>query len=494
MRYATLSNDRDHHRQRNTWLRNLIMALVAGLVVMTLVNGTQAANAQPPTDSSSTETATPTTQSAPPSATPPPTSTSTTSTKALPTTPIPTAKTSPAAPPTSGPCPNGAAPEGHKIKRDKWEPTKNPNRTVVPGRMRSDCEEVPGGFTKEQADKAETMEAALTDRAIMFAAPGCQVYWPAPYEVCGAIRDKYNELGGPNSFLLWPTTNELTNPDGVGKRSVFMNGPIYWSPWGGAHPVVNHFFAAWQRNGWEAGVLGYPTSDEIVNPDLGRRQNFQGGTIYWKINEAYYVTGAIQAKWNELGAEQGWLGYPITDELANGDIRYNRFQNGYIFWSPQSGAFPVRTAAGLRHPANDGFCSIHETFDCMPDNDIYFYMQACMEGLMKDDDIVLGLQPVTNNATFPVLYLTCNSYRHIHNGHNAHADQDRFAMCLALTYNLGGPWSGANAPNLGISWHNTNSDRWGYIVYSLTGTIVTAYPSGGDGMDWGGCTRGYLDD
>ncbi|TSD99843.1 hypothetical protein FOS14_10700 [Skermania sp. ID1734] len=218
--------------------------------------------------------------------------------------------------------------------------------------MRSDREKVPGGFSKADADKAETMEAALQPQSGMMSpmvAPGCQVYWPSPYEVCGAIRDKYNSLGGPNSFLLWPTSNELVNPDGFGRRSVFQNGPIYWSASSGAHPVVNHFFACWQRNGWEAGVLGYPTTDEIVNPDpvapIGRRQVFQGGTIYWKLNEAYYVAGAIRDKWGQTGWEQGFLGYPMSDEikLPDGRGRMNRFEkgNGVIYWSPTTGAWPV---------------------------------------------------------------------------------------------------------------------------------------------------------
>jgi uncharacterized protein with LGFP repeats len=222
-------------------------------------------------------------------------------------------------------------------------PTKNPNRTVVPGKMRSDCEQIPDGFTKAQADKAETMEAQLasapTARTAL-ATAGCQVYWPAPYQVCGAIRDKYNSLGGPNSFLLFPNSDELTNPDGTGKRSVFQNGPIYWSPWGGAHPVVNHFFAAWQRNGWEAGVLGYPTTDEIPGPNAGRRQEFDHGAIYWHLNEAYAIGGAIRDKWNTVGAESGPLGYPTSDELAvkKNNGRYNNFENGTITWSAPTGA------------------------------------------------------------------------------------------------------------------------------------------------------------
>lgn len=231
----------------------------------------------------------------------------------------------------------------------EWRATDSPNREVVPGEMRSDREEVPAGFTKAEADRAETMEAALTgnDGKIQtLAAPGCQVYWPAPYEVCGAIRDKYNELGGPNSFLLFPKTNELTNPDGIGKRTEFLNGPIYWSPQGGAHPVVNHFLAAWARHQYENGYLGYPTTDEIVNPDgIGRRQHFEGSTIYWQLNKAYSVGGAIADRWHELGAERsdGLLGYPLSDEeiLPDGVGRMNRFQRGVIYWHPDTGAHEV---------------------------------------------------------------------------------------------------------------------------------------------------------
>ncbi len=249
-------------------------------------------------------------------------------------------------PTPSQPSPSTSSPaEDDPAAASAWKPTENPNATVVPGKMRSDREAVPEGFTKEQADMAETMEAAAAGGGDVeaFVTPGCQVYWPAPYEVCGAIKDKYNELGGPNSFLLWPTTNELTNPDGVGKRSVFQNGPIYWAPWAGAHPVVNHFFAAWQRNGWEAGWLGYPTTDEIPSANAGRRQEFDHGAIYWHFNEAYAVGGAIRDKWNTLGAEGGHLGYPTSDEtpVAKYDGRFNNFEGGAIYWSSVTQAHSI---------------------------------------------------------------------------------------------------------------------------------------------------------
>ncbi|MFD9427190.1 MULTISPECIES: LGFP repeat-containing protein [unclassified Streptomyces] len=83
---------------------------------------------------------------------------------------------------------------------------------------------------------------------------------------------------GPQHSTAWSWTSSANREPGWGATS-FQNGPIYWSVGSGAHPVVNHFFAAWQRNGREAGPLGYPTSDEIVNSDnIGRRQDFQGGT------------------------------------------------------------------------------------------------------------------------------------------------------------------------------------------------------------------------
>ncbi|WP_433664525.1 LGFP repeat-containing protein [Nocardia sp. CA-128927] len=236
-------------------------------------------------------------------------------------------------------------PTKQKTELGDWKATERPNAKIVPGKMRSDREQIPDGYTKADADKAETMEAAMASRnAQLRVSDGCQVYWPAPYEVCGAIRDKYNSLGGPNGFLLHPKTNELTNPDGRGKRTEFVNGPIYWSLEGGAHPVVNHFLAAWARHGYEGGYIGYPTTDEIVNPDkIGRRQHFTGATIYWKLNEGYSIGGAIFDRWGQTGWEQGYLGYPTSDETGtpDGAGRFNRFERGMIYWSPATGAHAV---------------------------------------------------------------------------------------------------------------------------------------------------------
>ena len=214
--------------------------------------------------------------------------------------------------------------------------------------MRSDREELPEGWTKEQADKAEMKEARLQKEARTSlqarVAPGCQLYWPSEFEVCGAIRDKYNSLGAQFSFLLLPTTPELVNPDGYGRRSHFQNGPIYWSAATGAHPVVNVFHQKWGEKGWEGGFLGYPKTDEVVL-NGGRLQDFTGATIYWSpLTGAHPVGGAIRDKWAQTGWEGGTLGYPTSDETVvghNGEGRMNRFERGVIYWSPSTGAHSV---------------------------------------------------------------------------------------------------------------------------------------------------------
>lgn len=220
--------------------------------------------------------------------------------------------------------------------------------------MRSDREELPEGFTKEEADRAEIREYELQQRQSAVArgpapGPGCQQYWPSDKWVCGAIRDKYNSLGAQFSFLLWPTSDELTSPDGHGKFNTFQNGPIYWSAAGGAHPVVNSILNRWGVHGYEMGWLGYPTTDEIVHADgVGRRQEFQNGAIYVAFQNAVssaIKNGPIRDKWNTVGAETpgSLLGYPTNDEvgLPDGQGRMARFERGVIYWHPNTGAHAV---------------------------------------------------------------------------------------------------------------------------------------------------------
>ncbi|MGV9748330.1 LGFP repeat-containing protein [Rhodococcus zopfii] len=242
-----------------------------------------------------------------------------------------------------------------------WRPTDNPKSTIVPGQMRSDREEIPAPFTKEDADNAEIGEARLRSSRNLLAS-GRQYYWPAPFQVCDDIRDKYNSLGGPASFLSYPTSGNIINPGGTGQRVTFLNGPIYWSAATGAHPVVNSFLNRWGIHSYEAGWLKYPTTDEIVLPDGGRRQEFQTGAIYVAFQNAAgsaIRNGPIRDKWNTVGGTApggSFLGYLTGDEigLPDGQGRMARFERGVIYWAPTTGAFPV-TGDVLEIWAEEGY-------------------------------------------------------------------------------------------------------------------------------------------
>ncbi|WP_017985105.1 PQQ-dependent sugar dehydrogenase [Amycolatopsis methanolica] len=172
-----------------------------------------------------------------------------------------------------------------------------------------------------------------------------RMYWSAQtgvHEVHGAILGKYLELGGHTRFGA-PTTDELTTPDGVGRYNHYIGTPgsltasIYFSPNTGTHAIWGVIREKWAEKGWEAGPLGYPTTDELVTPDgIGRYNHFdKGASIYFSPSTgAHEIYGAIRARWSALGWETSYLGYPTTGEFAADGGRRNNFQRGYIQWYP----------------------------------------------------------------------------------------------------------------------------------------------------------------
>jgi uncharacterized protein with LGFP repeats len=166
--------------------------------------------------------------------------------------------------------------------------------------------------------------------------------------VQGAILTRYNQLGGAGGTLGTCTTNELPTPDGVGRFNHFRKGTtlgsIYWTPATGANEVHGIIRAKWEQLGWEQGVLGYPTTDELPTPDgVGRFNHFQRGSIYWtQATGAHAVYGAIHQTWKELGWEQGVLGYPVTDEYAVPGGSESEFQKGFLTYNAATGTVSRR--------------------------------------------------------------------------------------------------------------------------------------------------------
>jgi uncharacterized protein with LGFP repeats len=97
----------------------------------------------------------------------------------------------------------------------------------------------------------------------------------------------------------------------------------------------------WAQLGGEGSFLGLPLTDETATPDgVGRYNHFQGGSIYWTPQTgAHEVHGAIRDLWARTGWEGGRLRYPTSDERSSGGRgRYSQFQGGSIVWTPEDGA------------------------------------------------------------------------------------------------------------------------------------------------------------
>ncbi|MBD2099164.1 hypothetical protein H6F90_29300 [Trichocoleus sp. FACHB-591] len=174
---------------------------------------------------------------------------------------------------------------------------------------------------------------------------GGSIYWtPATGAqlIYGSIREKWASMGWETSLLGYPVTDELGCPDGVGRFNHFQGGSIYWTPQTGAQLIYGSIREKWASMGWETSLLGYPVTDELGCPDgVGRFNHFQGGSIYWTPNTgAQLIYGSIREKWASMGWENSFLGYPVTDELGcpDGVGRFNHFQGGSIYWTPNTGA------------------------------------------------------------------------------------------------------------------------------------------------------------
>lgn len=238
-----------------------------------------------------------------------------------------------------------------------------PQDEIVPGQMWSDKVGLPEGVDKAEADQSEVTIARDQSQpqtmSLQATSTRCQTYWLAP-QVCGAILDRYEQLGGLTSWLAFPLEPMTPNPDGQGQRQRFAGGFIYWHPETGAHAVSNMTASVWERNGWEAGWLGYPLGGEVpvqgsnlIDGELnGWVQEFQGGRIYrTPMLEGFQVAsinGLILDRWLELGGPNSELGFPLADEAKapDGEGRFSIFQHGAIYWHPQYGAWETTGAVG----------------------------------------------------------------------------------------------------------------------------------------------------
>lgn len=194
------------------------------------------------------------------------------------------------------------------------------------------------------------------------------------FTIFGAIEQKWLSIGGPNSPLKHPVTNEFPTFDGVGRRQNFQGGMISWRPNTAAFIVWGLIGERWLQIGAEQ--FGCPITDEKTTPDRrGRFNHFRAfrpdnsligeSSIYWLPETgAHEIYGGIRDFWARNGWERSKVGYPVSAEHNRSDLnggREQQFQHGTIIWSPSSGASFAEPSITLRFEKNtntievDGF-------------------------------------------------------------------------------------------------------------------------------------------
>jgi len=160
------------------------------------------------------------------------------------------------------------------------------------------------------------------------------------------INQKYQELNAAGVSLGPPLDVQHQTPNGLGFYRHYQQGSIYCRNDGinSACAIYGLIRQKWSAMGWENSALGFPITDELPDGVAGGRVSFfEGGAMLYRPDIGTFEThGAIFRRWRTLGGTNG-LGYPLTDELTAPDKRgrYNHFERGSIYWTPERGAWEV---------------------------------------------------------------------------------------------------------------------------------------------------------
>ena len=104
-----------------------------------------------------------------------------------------------------------------------------------------------------------------------------------PIEVPKSVADKYEELGGESGYLGAPTGE--TQTVGEGQRQDFDGGTIFVDPEGNANVVQGKILERYEEQGGPESELGWPTADEEPQ-EGGWISTFQNGNITF-VNGEY---------------------------------------------------------------------------------------------------------------------------------------------------------------------------------------------------------------
>ena len=113
----------------------------------------------------------------------------------------------------------------------------------------------------------------------------------------GAIAARYAALGGPAGFLGLPLTDEVVTADGHGRYTAFDGGDVYWRADLGAWDVYGAIRQHWLEMGGVKGKAGYPVGGEEAAPAGSgalRQSRFERGVVYWGPHGCLFAPARMQ--------------------------------------------------------------------------------------------------------------------------------------------------------------------------------------------------------
>lgn len=169
------------------------------------------------------------------------------------------------------------------------------------------------------------------------------------HAITGAILTMWDEAGGENSELGYPTSKTYCGLVGGGCQQDFQGGSAYLTPANAVYAVVASYRGLYWAKGGQGGALGYAVSDKRCGLVAGGcQQDFQGGTIYvTPAGGTFAVQGALRDSYWAQAGQGGPLGYPTANHvcgLAGGGCQQD-FTSGSIYLSPSGGAYTVTNPA-----------------------------------------------------------------------------------------------------------------------------------------------------
>ncbi|HTM83452.1 MAG TPA: hypothetical protein VL179_00885, partial [Mycobacterium sp.] len=170
-----------------------------------------------------------------------------------------------------------------------------------------------------------------------------------------AIDQAWRTAGGPSGSLGAKQGEEhAVGNDGVGQD--FAHGKIYFSPATGANAVEGDVLAKYESLGGPAGSdLGFPLTSTADGSLAGSRFNSFAAEdepviFFSPDNGAFVVRSAMKVAWDKLDGASGKLGAPVGDSTVDGDVVSQKFTGGLIAWNQATNAYrtePADLAQGL---------------------------------------------------------------------------------------------------------------------------------------------------